>query len=45
MSGLGARTRAYVAGLPEMVEEVVVTLTGPLGVPPRDTEDELFREL
>lgn len=35
--------RYYVAGLPEMVETTVQTLTGPLGVPEDDVDYEVFR--
>jgi ferredoxin-NADP reductase len=43
LTDLGARPRIYIAGLPGMVEEVVGTLTGPLGVPPSDLAFEMFR--
>ena len=40
---LGNRPRVYVAGLPGMVEEMVETLSGPLGVRGDDIDYELFR--
>jgi ferredoxin-NADP reductase len=39
----GAHPCYYIAGLPEMVEETVETLTGTLGVPTEDVDYELFR--
>ena len=40
---LGVHPRIFVAGLPEMVGEIVTTLTGPLHISPEDIEYELFR--
>lgn len=37
------RPKYYVAGLPEMVEEMVTLLRGPLGVPDDDVDYEVFR--
>jgi ferredoxin-NADP reductase len=37
------RPKFYVAGLPEMVEEVVTALAGALGVPEDDIDYEMFR--
>lgn len=42
-SSLETRPNFYVAGLPEMVDQTVATLTGPLRVPPDDIDYELFR--
>ena len=37
------RPKYYVAGLPGMVQDVVMLLTGPLGVPEDDIDYEVFR--
>jgi ferredoxin-NADP reductase len=37
------RPKFYVAGLPDMVQEVVTLLLGPLGVPEDDIDYEVFR--
>jgi glycine betaine catabolism B len=37
------RPKFYVAGLPQMVREIVMTLAGPLGVPEDDIDYEVFR--
>jgi len=37
------RPKYYVAGLPEMVDEIVTALGGPLGVPEDDIDYEVFR--
>jgi glycine betaine catabolism B len=33
----------YVAGLPEMIEQTIATLGGPLGIPDEDVDYEVFR--
>jgi len=38
-----SRPLYYVAGLPEMVQEIVSALSGPLGVPADDIDFEVFR--
>jgi ferredoxin-NADP reductase len=42
-ANLSTRPLFYVAGLPEMVEQMVEVLTGGLGVPSDDIDYELFR--
>jgi ferredoxin-NADP reductase len=42
-SARGTRPMYYIAGLPEMVERTVETLSGPLRVPTDDIDYELFR--
>jgi len=37
------RPKFYVAGLPEMVQEAVTILSGPLGIPEEDIDFEVFR--